>query len=158
MNNWHSFINGKGYIGMKVSNDDAVKINYILYKLGVKNYIDKNDLHITLIYDKRNPELNYRPDVKSFIGYHIDIQMMGKPDSEYYAIALILVSDQLQQKHKELKDFGFQHSYPDFVPHVSLIYKPMDRDIEIIMNNKEKIIHDIKAIHFDSEWIQELKS
>lgn len=157
MKKWYNIVlEGKGYIGVKVSQNDAIKIYELLQKLDIT--IDYNDLHATLIYDKSNPELNYNPDVKSYVSYPIDIQMMGKPESDYYSIALIVVSPELEKKHNELKELGFKHSYSEFKPHISLKYKPTQSEIDIIMSNKDMILRSLREIKLDSEWNQELHS
>ncbi len=157
MQKWYEIIfEGKGYVGLKVCKDDVIRITNILSEIGID--VPLEGLHVTLIYDKTNPDINYKPDIKKYVAYPIDIHVMGKPSSDFYSIALILVSDELISKFNSLKETGFKHSYSEFVPHVSLIYKPTEDQINTILTNKDYIIHSLKSISFDSEWNEELHS
>lgn len=143
MLSFKDFSNGSGYISTNVSKSDSDKIHKILKDLQISDYIP--DLHVTLMYDVSNPSIKLStPKNQEFETKATGVKLLGKPGTKWYAIALVLESKDLQQRFNELKDKGFKHSYPDFIPHVSLKYSPTDDDVKTIKTNLDKFKFSIK--------------
>lgn len=128
---------GRGYASLTLNDESTKKIHDILKELGVLHPID--DLHITLIYDSSNPKIDMELDMKREYSATVDnIKTLGEPDSKWYAVALTLESNELLDRHNDYISAGFKHSYPKFIPHVSLKYNPTEHDIKIIKDNFDK--------------------
>lgn len=126
--------NGKGYSNVTLDKQSSDKIKKVLSDIGVTNVI--NRLHVTLVYDRSNPNINFEVDPnKQYKATITDTKAMGEPSSKWYAITLVLDSPELVKRHKDYIDAGFKHSYPQYAPHLSLKYKPTEEDIEKIKNN-----------------------
>lgn len=136
LKSFSEFTEGKGYINLSVTDKDKDKLFSLLKDLGVKDYVD--DLHVTMMYDRSNPALDYKPNDKTYKANIVGVKTLGEPDSKWYAIALELESQELHKRHIELKQLGFKHSYPEFLAHVSLKYKPTESDITILKSSIDK--------------------
>ena len=136
LKSFSEFTEGKGYINLSVIDKDKDRLFSLLDSLGIHNYID--DLHVTMMYDKSNPALDYKPNDKVYKANIVGVKTLGEPDSKWYAIALELDSEELHKRHTELKQLGYKHSYPDFLPHISLKYKPTESDITILKSSIDK--------------------
>jgi uncharacterized protein len=143
-----------GFINVKLTPSCTKKITKILEDLGIKDFID--DFHITLMYDKSNPAISVKMKKGEYKTTITGIDVMGEPDSKWYAVVLKLESDELTDRHNQLKRLGFTHSYPQFKMHVSLKYKPTPDDIETIKFHKDKFM-EIGELLFDSETRKLLK-
>ncbi len=128
---------GKGYGSLQLDKESATAIKKTLKDIGVDNVI--SDLHITIIYDRSNPTLDMEIDnTKEYEANVVDIKMLGEPGTKWYAIALTLESPDIEKRHKDYIDAGFKHSYPEFLAHMSLKYKPSEEDIKTIKDNLNK--------------------
>lgn len=137
-----------GFISVELDPNCTKKITKILDDIGIEDYI--KDFHITLMYDKSNPTINVSMTNKGYTTYITGVDVLGEPDSKWFAVVLKLESDELTARHDKLKKMGFKHSYPTFKMHVSLKYKPSDEDIEMIKFHKDKFMKIDKLI-FGSE-------
>ncbi len=145
---------GQGYGSVQLNKQSSINIKSILKTLKISDIID--DLHVTLIYDQSNPKINI--DIDDSIEYESsikDIKMLGEPNTKWYAIALTLSSSDLVNRHKDYIKKGFKHSYPNFIPHLSLKYNPSEEDIKTITKNL-KLFKDIKLI-FSGEKLKKIK-
>lgn len=115
---------GYGYVGATLQDN----IQDDLKSIGIDDIID--DLHVTLIYDERNPVSKNNCNNKEYTGTIKDVEVLGEKDSKWRAITFVLDSDDFVNRHEELKEMGFQHSYSDFIPHMSIKYGPTDEDIQ----------------------------
>lgn len=128
---------GKGYGSLQLAPDNIKSITKVLNELDIDNII--TDMHITLIYDTSNPTTDIKTDSKAEYSASITgAEALGEPGTKWYAIALTLKSPEIDTRHKDYIDAGFKHSYPEFVPHLSLKYKPSEQDINTIQDNISK--------------------
>ncbi|WNV45879.1 nuclease [Aeromonas phage AerS_266] len=81
-----------------------------------------NEIHATLMYDKRDPEIDPGINNTVYTANVIGFEKMGNPNGNYYALALVLESDAIQRRFKELQELGFEHSFPELKLHISLNY------------------------------------
>jgi hypothetical protein len=145
---------GNGYGSLTLNKKSTTKIHNILKELGISQPI--SDLHITIIYDRSNPKTNIVLDKdKEYNADITGVKMLGEPDSKWYAIALTLDAPEIEARHKDYIDAGFTYSYPEFIPHLSLKYKPSENDIKIIKDNIDKF-KDLKLI-FSNEKLELIK-
>ena len=52
----------------------------------------------------------------------IDVEKLGVPGKQFYALVLTLESEEIQKRFKELLELGFEHSFPELKLHCSLYY------------------------------------
>lgn len=83
------------------------------------------ELHATLIYDPRNPDLDPGRDQSLHKARIIGVERLGNPSGRHYALVLLLESESIQKRFKELLAKGYEHSYPDLKIHVSIHYGDM---------------------------------
>lgn len=69
----------------------------------------------------------------------------GQRDEDLCTIVVKIHSDVLVEIHERLKAFGLKHSYPEFSPHISILYNFPRSDKK-------------KAIDLIEDWIKENKS
>lgn len=121
-----------GYISVSIVKEDAEAIKKWLDESGVESFINPNDLHATLFYAREgmdviglNPEKVFNAKVSG------NLELMGDPSSEWYAIAMKFNKGELDVRHQEIKGSTMsKHSYPDFAAHMSFKYKPTDGDVD----------------------------
>lgn len=167
---------------------ESVKGNYV--SIGVKSPIEipslekifggskicaGNDQHVTLMYSKET-DLDNREILASLQKYDelitakIDgvaafdaVPKEGERDEKLCTIVVKLKSPTLDKIFKELQDIGLKHSYPDFAPHISLIYDLPIEDKERAMSIVKKelgaavLLKDIKAAPIKENWADKLK-
>ena len=125
---------GKGYGSLQLKPTSATAIKKVLKDIGIEDVI--NDLHITTIYDASNPTSDIKLDSsKTYDANVVDIKKLGEPGTKWYAIALTLEAPDIEKRHQDYIDAGFKHSYPEFLAHMSLKYKPSKEDINTIEDN-----------------------
>lgn len=126
---------GKGYSQLTLSISSAAKICKALRE-GLEDFskeemtegndvslnIASNELHATLMYDKRDPDIDPGVNRESYQGTITDVTKLGNPNGEYYALVLEVDSPGVQKRFKELQELGFEHSWPDLRVHISLNY------------------------------------
>jgi hypothetical protein len=145
---------GLGYGSLTLTSESKKDIHKVLKSLNIKNII--NDLHITLIYDVSNPVVDFKLDKNREYSASIkDAKTLGEPGTKWFAIALTLKSKDLEDRHNDYIKAGFKHSYPEFIPHLSLKYKPTEDDINIIKKNIDQF-KDINLI-FSNETLKKIK-
>lgn len=140
-----------GYFGARLTYESQKYICDWLRSIGIENHIMDTDLHVTIMYDKSNPNLFANlSEARVYNAKIIGVKEMGKKESEWFSIALMLDSDDLKNRYDELKLIGFKSSYEAFLPHLSLKYKPTEQDIELIKKNINKL--SVKNIQLTDEW------
>src|SRR5574343_1536753 len=140
---------GLGYGSLTLTKESKKEIHEVLKLLKITNTI--NDLHITLIYDVRNPVLDFKVNSnRKYVATIKDVKTLGEPGTKWYAVALTLSSTEIEDRHNEYKKAGFKHSYPEFIPHLSLKYKPTEEDVKIIKDNL-KLFKDIELVFSDEK-------
>lgn len=128
-------MSGMGYSQMTLSLNSASKLIKSLRE-GVEDFdkdmmlaandaalnIASNELHVTLMYDKSDPEIDPGVNRDQYPAKIVGVEKMGNPTGGYYALALILDCPGMQKRFKELQELGFHHSFPDLKTHISLNY------------------------------------
>lgn len=145
---------GNGYVALLVDKDSKTKMKRVFKDFGVFDIIKK--LHMTLMFDDRNPSIEL---VNSKDIYHIkptDIQMLGDVGSPWRSIVLMFNSPEIQKRFKELLSLGYMHSFDDLKQHISIKYSPSKSDINFIMNNKEKILDQLGVLTLGEEYSEEI--
>lgn len=141
-----------GYVSAKLENTNEIK--KFINELNIKNTIPLDRLHVTLIYDKRDSMDNSNENLdNTFSAIVKDVKQLGEKGSKWEAITLGLESNDLHNRHNELKELGFQHSYDDYIPHMSIKYKPKDNDLKILKDNLDKI-KGKKLLFKERKWEQ----
>jgi hypothetical protein len=142
-----------GYASVDLLPQDKKDLTDYFNDNGVENIID--DLHVTVIYDTTNPAIEVQPLQDSFTTKVVGCKTLGEKDSKWFSITLILETDDLVKQHEALKELGFKHSYPEFIPHVSIKYQPTEDDIVKIKALTNDIIG--KELEFGSLKIERIK-
>jgi hypothetical protein len=120
------------YVSVRPRPRDAGKLYGAASAAGIEGLISPDKLHVTVMYSVeaiKDPDWNYQPLLARPTG---EIKVMG--EGEYRAIVVMLESDDLHQRHKDIKLIGGVPSYPNYQPHISLKYSPTDADIANIGN------------------------
>lgn len=124
-----------GYISLKVKKEDAEKIVSAVKACGVKDGIKAEKLHVTVIYDERDP--NLPADMDSNWSFKVlPGSLLPLGSGEWEAITLLLKdpTDKLKDFHNSLLRTGFKHSHFTFSPHISLKYQASREDIQKLNN------------------------
>lgn len=148
-----------GFISVKVMDFQQEILYNKVVDAGVVP-IDLGEFHSTVIYDlKREDGLQLVPMIpeKTFTGKVVGIKEMGEPkDGLISAIALELDSPELSKEHSRLLQCGHDHTYPDFVAHVSLAYKVTPEEADRIIRQCESLIGETIYLHNESiQWIED---
>ena len=143
-----------GYISLQLSNYSKAQIKEITDDIGMTDIID--DMHITIIYDKSNPDLSPPPVKEEYLAKVSGVARMGDVGSEWEAITLHLHSPDMATLHERLIETGYKHSYNEFVPHLSIKYKPSKADVDLIEQNATRFrAMDLTFNNFNIEMIKE---
>lgn len=118
-------MSGSGYCELQVDLNTGTKLHKVIIpevEEAMSGLIPMNKLHSTLMYDASNPDID--PDINSTVykARVTGVKMLGDPSSRWRSVALVLDSEAIQKRHKELLEKGFKHSYPELLIHVSIAY------------------------------------
>lgn len=122
---------GKGFVALKLDAAQGKEINKIFKTAGLK-CLTPSKFHVTVMYDESEPEIELLKNTKSYEATITGVERLGKKGSKYEAIALILKSPEITKRHKELKNAGFKHKFPDIKVHMSVLYQPGETDQDIV--------------------------
>lgn len=130
-----------GYANLSL---DLFSSTRLLAALGEFLDLDKllhaNNLHMTLMYDQSGKFLVNKPANRIYCADITGVKILGEPGSKYYACCLILESEQIQNRFKELIGEGFKHSYDELLTHVSLTYGDNTNDVyRLVKENFDKL-------------------
>lgn len=127
-----------GYVSVRPDLMTAHHIAGHLKELGIEDFIDPTDMHVTVMYS-RNDEINTNADPKrDYIATVTnDVTILG--EHPYRALVLKLDSDDLQVRHGELFMHGGVHSFEEYLPHLSLKYNVTDEDLRKLRENPIQI-------------------
>ncbi len=119
-----------GYISLSLDKEDANAIHSAAKALGIKDLIPPEDMHVTVVYDKNNPEIPLAFDKDVTFSAKIESPLL-LGSGEWEAITLPLSGcEALKEFHNSLLRKGFKHSYFNFTPHISIKYKPSKEDMQ----------------------------
>lgn len=113
-----------GYCELQVDITSGTKLFNAIVPVapeGIK-FIALNKLHATIMYDARDPEVSPDANNKIYKAKITGVKMLGEPGSKWRSCAIVLDCPAVQERHKELIGLGFEHSYPELLLHVSLVY------------------------------------
>lgn len=141
------YTSGLGYVSQKLVLSDAQRISKVLKKIGLKNRYSHRGFHFTLQYDKRNPiiEPQEMERDRSLSARIVGVELLA-PDSPVPALALIFESDELQERFDELVKMGFVYDYDEYLPHITVKYRPEDGDLKLLQDNLQKIIDEVGEV------------
>jgi len=123
-----------GYVNVRPDQMIAHHIAGYLKDLGIEDYIQPDDMHVTVMYSRNNAiDTNADPKRKYIATVKNGVAIMGKNSSS--TVALKLDSDDLQARHGELFMHGAVHSFDEYVPHLSLKYNATDEDLRKLRAN-----------------------
>lgn len=128
-----------GYVCLNVAEKAAAKLHTFLKGLGLSSCVPAADMHTTLVYDKSNPVLNAQPDHSAHTVKIKGVKRLGEPGSKWEAIVLELDAPTVVQRHMELRQLGFKHSYPAYIPHLSVCYQPKPSDFDAVAKKIDAI-------------------
>lgn len=124
----------QGYSQLQLDLASKVKIRNALLKAAEGTEQEKDEkvqqlinipygeLHCTLMYDKRDPDLNPNPTGKVYKAKITGIERLGTPGGKHYALVLLLESETVQERFTQLKELGYEHSWDELKLHISLHY------------------------------------
>lgn len=125
---------GKGYCSLTLDKSQAKEIVKVMKMAGME-CLPASDLHCTLMYDVRDPDIKLLKNDKVYRATVKSVGVLGD------AIVLHLDSPSIQQRHKELKNAGYKHSYPSLKVHMSINYNPKSGDEDLL-----KLLVQLKGI------------
>jgi len=119
----NKLMSNHGYAELHVDLASGTKLyNVIVPACEELDLIPSNKLHATIMYDESNPDIVPSLSNKVYKARIVGVKMLGKVGSKWRACALVLESDAVLERHKELVKEGFKHSFDDLLLHVSLVY------------------------------------
>jgi len=135
-----------GYVSVQPSFKSISSIHSIINKGRLYDAIDIDELHMTLMYDVNNPLVKSyaKPDniIKATMR---EVVILGD------ALVILLDSTDAHRRFNELCELGFNPSYPDYIPHISLKYKPTERDL-VNIKKVFKPYKDVEIQLYDETW------
>jgi hypothetical protein len=152
------------FAGLRFSQDDEDVIIGIIEEMGVPNPIQRDEIHLTLLYSRKYLP-NYEPATLTDMwaypkGYHI---FEGRNNKSI--LVILLESEDVTKRHLELmKQHKATYDFPEYRPHITLSY-----DIEdfMIMRNKKAVLVNIKEqydkllpkeFHISNEFVETLNT
>jgi len=113
-----------GYVSVKPSFKSIKMISDIINKGQLYDAISYSDLHMTLMYDTDNPLVKSYAKSDNIIKATMqEVVILGD------ALVILLDSEDAHKRFNQLCDLGFNPSYPEYIPHISLKYKPTESDL-----------------------------
>lgn len=120
---------GKGTLYVHRPLTNAAELHKWAEGAGIKNLVPPAEMHSTIVYSKADtPDMEPMKDPVMVSGGKRSIEKLGDKG----AIVLKFESPVLQEQHKTAKTAGASHSFPGFIPHVTLSYDAGDVDLSKI--------------------------
>jgi hypothetical protein len=122
-----------GYVSVKLNATDAKLVQEKIDKAGITDAIQADKLHATLFYAKAGLPDSLVAAEGAIHTAFIKPTPMVIGEDPWRALVLELDCPSLVARHDEIKQStGGEHSYPDFLPHMSLKYSPSEDDIKLV--------------------------
>lgn len=102
-----------------------------LKRIGLETDFEPNDLHVTLMYDKENPML-FHPAAPIQLEATVLGGALFGPEED--TLVLKLNSHGLLARHRYLLQAGYRHSYPDYMPHLTIKVPATADDLKTLTN------------------------
>lgn len=139
----------KWYVSLKLNNIMAKDIAKRVQEL-TGDGIPADELHCTLMYSVSESDVEESPNDSVHLATVLGMEIMGEGDGR--AITVQLNSETLHQRHDELKSLGLEYSYPEYKPHLSLVYsEDCDKWLTLLQNDAKLNILLSTGLLFDSE-------
>jgi phage-related protein (TIGR01555 family) len=122
-----------GFVSVKPDSLSASVIAEHVLSAGIGSGVLADDLHVTLFYARDgipagSPKIGlYTANLTT------EYEIIGQ--APWRALVVKLDSPELQARFNEIRASGAVHSYPTFLPHLSLKYDPTDEELEAIRAN-----------------------
>lgn len=130
---------GQGYVSVRPDPMSARTIQRWLRRIGVVDGESRKDMHVTLMYDRRNKRFDVQRRRGALYSARIKtIELLGGENGPQ-AMALTLESQQLDKRFAELKLAGYKHSYPRFKAHLTIKNAPSDSDFLLALTNLDSL-------------------
>lgn len=151
---------GKGYGAVYPTPEDAKAIGDWVATLNIKDPLPVNKYHVTLMYDKSNPKVSEDvigkdASTQTYGAALQDIKTLG--EGKWRGAVIMLDSPELKGRFDTLLNSGFTHSYPNFLPHLSLKYVPTPEDIQTLQDNFHTLRAQIPKIVLTRETWSQIK-
>jgi 2'-5' RNA ligase len=141
------------YVSVNLNKESSKQLDDWSSANGIKNPIDPNDFHATVIYSRKGV-----PEAKKYdLNLPIDAKISGwkifQTQDGKNALVGIIESKELNTHHKTLrKEYGATHDYPEYSPHVTLSYDYGDGKLPETLPNF-KLTFDSKTVEgLDPKW------
>jgi len=113
-----------GYVSVQPSFKSIKIISDIINKGQLYDALSYSDLHMTLMYDTDNPLVKSYAEPDNIIKATMrEVVILGD------ALVILLDSEDAHNRFNQLCDLGFNPSYPEYIPHISLKYNPTENDL-----------------------------
>lgn len=152
---WYNYLKESrqvGFVSAVLTPEDAQVVKDVIMNSGMEKTIPKDKLHTTIMYDRRNI-INYSKGNTFFKATVSGFKEMGQ--GKWKALVFLLNSSDFNDYHEELKKLGFEHSYPDYKPHLSIKYKPLESDLSFMDGIFKKLQG--KTLNFIEEEPKKIK-
>jgi 2'-5' RNA ligase len=139
--------NGK-YITLKPDEQTKAHLVCLIDKLNLDNPVKENDLHITLIYSKEitKEANNYKINQSKYTvnAAHFDLYGDNKDH-----LVIVINSEDLHEKHNNLKNNGFQHSYKKHNPHITIAFNTSKIPVDTLLKelSNEELVFEKEQVH-----------
>ncbi|HHA1396952.1 TPA: hypothetical protein ACOEOW_003932 [Enterobacter hormaechei subsp. xiangfangensis] len=120
-----------GYVSVKPSSSEAGSIADQVSVLGISGGVAPGDLHVTLMYSKGS-RINTQPEPERTYKARLTGEYKIIGNAPYEALVALLESSDLKARFDELSAAGGEHSYPEYLPHLSLKYSATQDDLDLI--------------------------
>lgn len=114
----------KGYVSVSLAYHQCDLIREILEQQAITP-IDEGKFHCTIAYDRdlsSTLEIDIDPG-RVYTGEVIGVELLGDvKDGLQSAVALTFKSPELTEEHFRWMAVGFDHSWPEYIPHMSVAY------------------------------------
>ncbi|QGZ14466.1 hypothetical protein [Photobacterium phage PDCC-1] len=115
----------KGYVSVDLAYHQCGVIRDMLVSQNITP-IDQGKFHCTIAFDKDLIDNALEPKLdpsKVFEAKVIGVELMGKvKEGLQSAVALTLESSDLTEEHYNWMSLGYEHNWPDYIPHMSVAY------------------------------------
>lgn len=113
------------------------------------NCLDPYDFHMTLVFSKTPaPQLANLNATST----HVPAQIKGWKILGENALVLDLHSPVAEQMHKRMLECGASHSYPDFIPHNTVVYGWNDSRLPKTLPPMELVYEMVEVEPLDPDW------
>lgn len=107
------------YVSVELTTGIEKELIALLMSIGIPP-APKHDFHITVVWDPRKGDVTEPLAVldpeREWTAHVVSIDVLGD------GLVFHLSSKELMEEHKRLLAAGYQHSFPDFLPHMSVAY------------------------------------